>query len=190
MKEEFWKAIVECDPNYDQLFFYGLSTTGIFCKPSCKSRTPKREHVKIYYAASDAIAAGFRPCKRCRPSEPTWKSAEEDAATRLLEMIHDCYNQPVTLREMASRLYVSPFYLQRCFSRCMKITPGKYLTRIRIDEAKKQLLETDRNVSMIASRVGFRNSAYFAAVFQKETGCTPTQYRLQQKKQGKTGTTR
>ena len=64
---EKWDAVVHCDPTYDGQFFYGVKTTGIFCRPSCKSKTPLRENVEFFDEAAVASARGMRPCKRCRP---------------------------------------------------------------------------------------------------------------------------
>jgi len=69
MTDDMWKAIVECDSSYDGTFYYGLRTTKIFCKPSCKSKTPNRENVGIFATPENARRAGLRPCKRCRPDD-------------------------------------------------------------------------------------------------------------------------
>ncbi len=64
---EKWQAVVNCDKGYDGLFFYGVTTTGIFCRPACRAKTPRRENVVFFGNAEQAIEAGFRPCKKCRP---------------------------------------------------------------------------------------------------------------------------
>ena len=69
MNAEIWEAIIHCDPAYDGKFYYGVHTTGIFCRPSCKSKKPKRENVSTFKTIDEALSAGFRPCKRCRPEE-------------------------------------------------------------------------------------------------------------------------
>jgi AraC family transcriptional regulator of adaptative response / methylphosphotriester-DNA alkyltransferase methyltransferase len=177
MKEEFWRAIVECDPRYDGHMYYGLLTTGIFCKPSCKSRTPKRENVRIFYTPEEAKNAGLRPCKRCRPDDVSQRSFDKELAERLTQLIDECYHEPLTLQEMASRLFVSPFYLQKCFSRIKHMSPAKYLTLKRVECAKHLLAESQETITSIALQVGFRSSAHFSSVFHKETGHSPTGYR-------------
>lgn len=177
MNEAIWKAIVDCDPSFDGQFYYGLVTTRIFCRPSCKSKTPKRDHVKIFQTPAQAEQAGLRPCKRCRPEELAWRSADAELVQKLVEVIDSSYTEPLTLQQMAEKLFVSPFYLQRSFKRVMHISPGKYVTQKRMEQAKKLLAETSGSVTDIALQVGFRNSAHFASVFQKETLYQPTQYR-------------
>lgn len=67
MQERYWQAIVANDASYDGTFYYAVTTTGIFCRPSCKSRVPKRENVRVFQDRQTAVAEHFRPCKRCRP---------------------------------------------------------------------------------------------------------------------------
>ncbi|WP_442870390.1 Ada metal-binding domain-containing protein [Aneurinibacillus sp. Ricciae_BoGa-3] len=78
MKAEFWQAIVDCDQDYDGEFYYGVLTTGIFCRPSCKSRLPKINNVKLFQSIEDAENEGFRPCKRCRPQLLVNRSSAEE----------------------------------------------------------------------------------------------------------------
>lgn len=177
MNEESWRAIVACDPAYDGQFWYGVLTTGIFCRPSCKSRVPKVENIRIFSSPHEAKQSGLRPCKRCQPQAAKWLPADVELAKRAEQLITEYYQEPLTLPEMASRLFVSPFYLQRTFTRLMNCSPGKYLNQKRVEAAKKLLAETTRTVTDIAMQVGFRTSAYFTQVFHKETGLTPTQYR-------------
>ncbi|UFJ40756.1 helix-turn-helix domain-containing protein [Brevibacillus humidisoli] len=178
MNDWMWRAIASCDPAYDGQFYYGLVTTGVFCRPSCRSRTPKRDHVRIFYHPDEARQSGLRPCKRCRPEELDWRSPEEELAKKLVGLITDCYHETLTLADMSQRLFVSPFYLQRCFTRVMKMSPGQYLRKTRIEAAKQLLTTTDTTITEIAQQVGFHSSAHFSSVFHRETSCTPTEYRL------------
>ncbi|WP_134682635.1 bifunctional transcriptional activator/DNA repair enzyme AdaA [Brevibacillus migulae] len=181
MNEEMWQAIVDCDAAYDGLFYYGLITTGIFCKPSCKSKTPKQENVRIFASPAEAKATGLRPCKRCRPEEIAFRSPEEELVEGVTQLIHEHAHESLTLTEMAEKLFVSPFYLQKCFTRIKKVSPNRYLTLLRLEKAKSMLRQTDESITAIAFRIGFRNSAYFSSVFQKEIGCSPSAYRQMKK---------
>ncbi|WP_139491306.1 bifunctional transcriptional activator/DNA repair enzyme AdaA [Brevibacillus dissolubilis] len=178
MNDQQWHTIIACDTRFDGQFFYGVMTTGIFCKPSCKSRTPRRDNVRIFPTQADAIAAGLRPCKRCRPEETAFCSPEQELTAKLIRFIDDSYQKPLTLGDMADHLFVSPFYLQKCFRKTMNLSPFKYLTQKRVETAKSLLTTTDQTISQIAQAAGFHTSAHFSTVFQRETGSTPSDYRL------------
>ncbi|NGQ96782.1 methylphosphotriester-DNA--protein-cysteine methyltransferase family protein [Brevibacillus sp. SYP-B805] len=177
MNEEIWRAIVECDPAYDGQLYYGLVTTGVFCRPSCRSKTPKRENVRIFHTPSEARKAGLRPCKRCRPEEQEWRSHEEELARQLARLIDGHYAEPLSLQSMAARLFVSPYYLLRCFRRVMNTTPARYLQLTRLEHAKALLRDTGESITAVALQTGFASSAHFSAVFHKEVGCPPSAYR-------------
>ncbi|PYI56566.1 bifunctional transcriptional activator/DNA repair enzyme AdaA [Paenibacillus flagellatus] len=177
MNDEQWRAIVECDPAYDGVFYYGLSTTGIFCKPSCKSRTPKRDNVSVYPDNAAPLKDGLRPCKRCRPDAENGPTFEEELAERAARLVRERFREPLSLTAIADELYVSPFHLQKRFTKVMGMSPSKYLTLTRLEAAKSMLAETGDSVTAVALSCGFRSSAYFSAVFLKEIGMTPTAYR-------------
>lgn len=189
MNDEIWRAIVECDPKYDGQIYYGLVTTGVFCKPSCKSKTPKQENVRVFHSLADAKKTGLRPCKRCRPEELFQRSYDEELTDKLTHLINESYFEPLTLTKMASQLYVSPFYLQKCFTRVMDMSPAKFLTLKRLEIAKNLLRETQETITSIAMQVGFRSNTHFSAVFQKETEYSPTEYRQVTKNNIKSGVT-
>jgi AraC family transcriptional regulator of adaptative response / methylphosphotriester-DNA alkyltransferase methyltransferase len=177
MIEEYWKAIVECDKSYDGKFFYGVLTTGIFCRPSCKSRTPKMENVKIYKTITDAQNDGLRPCKRCRPELITGYSSIEQLVENVMEMISHSYATELTLHEIARRTFVSPFYLQRVFKQKTQMSPTQYLMLKRLEVAKSLLETSPLSITQIALRVGFKNSAHFSSIFAKAVGVPPSKYR-------------
>ena len=78
-EDEMYEAVISNDGNYDGLFFYAVKSTGIFCRPSCKSKKPLRENVRFFKNAAEARAAGFRPCKRCRSDLLSYRPMEEIA---------------------------------------------------------------------------------------------------------------
>lgn len=175
MEEKAWAAIVGCDPTYDGKFFYGVVTTGIFCRPSCKSKTPKKEHVRLFHSADEAVAAGFRPCKRCRPDRQA--RPEEEWIGEAIRFIDAHYTEPLPLRRLAALLHMSPCHLQRTFKRFAGCTPAEYIRKLRLDAAAKLLRTTNRPISDIAGRVGFASAASFSTVFQKQYGMPPSEYR-------------
>ena len=175
MNEEVWAAIVRCDPAYDGKFYYGVVTTGIFCRPSCKSKNPKKAHVRVFQSVEEAVAAGFRPCKRCRPDQRLWP--EEEWIEKAIQLIESRYAAPLTLHHLAAMLHISPYHLHRTFKRLVGRTPTEYIRAFRLDAATKLLLETDCPISEIAGQVGFPNAASFSTVFQKQYGISPSAYR-------------
>lgn len=177
MKQEQWNAIVACDGQFDGRFFYGVMTTGIFCRPSCKSRTPKQENVRIFSSPDEAFAANLRPCKRCRPEQQAWRGSNEELVERAKEMIERCYREELGLAEVANRLFVSPYHLHRTFRKIVGVTPAQFLNVVRLQEAKRLLSQTDRSVTEVALAVGFQSVSHFSSVFRKETGQSPSHYK-------------
>ncbi|MFC5530198.1 bifunctional transcriptional activator/DNA repair enzyme AdaA [Cohnella yongneupensis] len=175
MNEEQWQAIVSCDATYDSKFYYGVATTGIFCRPSCKSRTPARRNAKLFGDADEAIANGFRPCKRCKPEELMLPS--EAWVAKIATQIEERLSEPFTLEALAARMHGSPYHLQRTFKQVRGVTPAQYAQVLRIERAKALLEQTEMSVAVIAAQVGLSNAAHFATVFQSKVGLSPTRYR-------------
>jgi AraC family transcriptional regulator, regulatory protein of adaptative response / methylphosphotriester-DNA alkyltransferase methyltransferase len=177
MKTEYWQAIVDCDKEYDGEFYYGVLTTGIFCRPSCKSRLPKVNNVKIFRSVEEAENEGLRPCKRCRPQFMVNQSSAEELIAKVKQLIEASYAADLSLHEIASRCYVSPFYLQRVFKQVTQISPTQYLIKKRIEAAKQLIEQPAFSITEIALQVGFKNPAHFSSVFSKEVGLPPSKYR-------------
>ena len=177
MEQEQWKAIVMCDEEYDGRFLYGVMKTGIFCRPSCKSRTPKKENVRIFTSLDEARAAELRPCKRCRPEEQAWRGSNEELVKRAREIMERSYQEALSLNEVANRLFVSPYHLHRTFKKIVGATPAQYLNVQRMAAAKRLLTETELSVTEVAFAAGYQTAAHFSAVFRKETGRAPSAYR-------------
>lgn len=175
ISEEQWQAIIQNDKNYDDLFYYAVKSTGIFCRPSCKSRPPKKENVRIYAEAEEAILEGFRPCKRCKPSG--LRLPDEEWVTQIKEYIDDHFNESITLHTLADLCHGSPYHLQRTFKKVIGISPVEYMQQIRISKAKEYLLTTDKSLVEIGAAIGMSNIPYFITLFKKVTGITPIQYR-------------
>ncbi|MFD7521850.1 bifunctional transcriptional activator/DNA repair enzyme AdaA [Paenibacillus chitinolyticus] len=170
-----WQAIISNDSSYDGVFFYGVKTTGIFCRPSCKSKAPKPENTCIFQDAEQALQAQFRPCKRCKPTGR--RLPEDDWIEQITRYADNHYKQPLTLRTFSEICHGSPYHLQRTFKRIKGMTPLEYLQHIRIENAKSLLGNSDLSVSDIGSKVGIPNTSYFITLFKKKTGYTPAGYR-------------
>lgn len=174
-----WQAIKNNDQKQDHLFWYGVKTTGIFCRPSCPSRLPKRENVVIFKNPDDAMAAGFRPCKRCRPTEQL--VSNQVWVKEIDHVLNTHYREKLTLDRLASLVHGSPSYLRHVYKNLTGITPQQKLSSIRLAAAKKALRESQRPVEQIALASGMNSSAYFIHRFKAQYGLTPRQYRQEAK---------
>ncbi|WP_136605132.1 bifunctional transcriptional activator/DNA repair enzyme AdaA [Paenibacillus dokdonensis] len=178
LTDEKWQAIAENDESYDFKFFYAVKSTGIFCRPSCKSKLPNRGNVRIFQNAEQAIREEFRPCKRCRPTGERLPDREWVAV--MTEYMDKNFAEALTLEVLADVCHGSPYHLHRTFKKIMSMTPTEYLQNIRIGKAQAYLLTSSLSVAEIATRVGFPHTSYFIALFKKKTGLTPADYRKQE----------
>ncbi|MBE1556887.1 bifunctional transcriptional activator/DNA repair enzyme AdaA [Sporosarcina limicola] len=178
-KDTMWKATISCDPAYDGIFFYAVKTTGIYCRPSCKSRVPNEENASFFSYAEEAKRAGYRPCKRCRPD---LNCINYDPFDFILEdtmlLIKNNYDQNMSLHDIASSVGVSRFHLNRIFKERTGCTPRIYLEKIRVRKAKELLLITNFNSTEIGYKIGYQSISSFYNAFKKNTGFSPTQFRV------------
>ncbi len=173
-----WQALLDCDPSYDGQFFYAVKTVGVYCRPSCKSRTPLRKNVLYFQTTDEAEQAGLRPCKRCRPDMKNY-----DPAARLAgqaKKLMDChFNTRTLLKAELKRLGVSQSHLAIVFRQHYGLSPVQYLGHIRQQQACALLEKTTMPITDIAAATGFEGLASFYAFFKKQTGTSPAKYRQQ-----------
>lgn len=175
LTDEQWQAVLDNDSSYDGSFYYAVKTTGIFCRPSCRSKPPKRANIGSYLTAEQALAGQYRPCKRCKPTRQQLPDEEWIAiATGFIERN---YAEKLTLEVLANSCHGTPFHLHRTFRKVTGMTPVEYIQRIRIEQAKAQLLSTNAKVTAIGESVGLPNTPYFITLFKRMTGLTPEGYR-------------
>ncbi|MCY8535713.1 bifunctional transcriptional activator/DNA repair enzyme AdaA [Bacillus vallismortis] len=179
VSDEQWQAIVHNDASYDGQFFYAVKTTGIFCRPSCKSRLPKRENIGYFENTDQAQAAHFRPCKRCKPTGQ--RSPDEEWIAFITEYVDRHCDEKLTLDVLALLSHGTPYHLHRTFKKIKGITPVDYIQHVRIEKAKTLLATFDDPVSEVGKSVGLSNTSYFITLFKRKTGETPEAYRRQQK---------
>ncbi|MFG0215744.1 bifunctional transcriptional activator/DNA repair enzyme AdaA [Brevibacillus porteri] len=179
--DERWQAIIHNDVSYDDQFFYAVKTTKIFCRPSCKSKPPKRENVRVFQNASQAMREEFRPCKRCKPTGE--RLPDREWVAQITQYIDSHYNEKLTLEHLADMCHGSPFHLQRTFKRLMDMTPVEYIQKKRIERARELLVHSNNQIADVAQLVGMPNTPYFITLFKKMTGKTPSEYRQQYVKQ-------
>lgn len=176
-EEEMWQAVLAADATYDHLFFYGVASTGIFCFPSCTCRKPRREHVRFFSTREAALAAGFRPCKRCRPDLPAGRwSAGADLVTAVRRRVDEQLAW-VSVRGLAAELGLSQGALQRAWRELTGYPLHRYIRQKRLQRAAELLRDTDLPVLEVAAAVGFRTASAFYAAFRRVMGAPPAGYR-------------
>jgi AraC family transcriptional regulator of adaptative response/methylated-DNA-[protein]-cysteine methyltransferase len=170
-----WAAVLARDAQFDGRFVYAVSTTGVYCRPICPSRRPRRENVLFFPAPGTAEAAGFRPCLRCHPrnGEPTTTSAAVERARAHLEANLD---SPVTLAELAREVGLSPYHLQRTFKRLTGVSPKEYAAARRAGRLKARLRGGD-TVSRATYEAGYGSSSRVYEQSDTHLGMTPATYR-------------
>ena len=173
--EEMWEKIIACDPKYDGLFFTAVKTTKIYCRPSCRSRKPKKINVKFYHDIDEVEKAGFRACKRCQPEVDD--SPQLGLVRDIIAFLVNQYNQKVELKDIANHVGVSSYYLERLFKKETLETPRSYLEKIRVDKASYLLTSTSLTNLEICLEVGFQSPSNFYKVFRRLKNCTPSEYR-------------
>ena len=175
--KKVYQAVLERSDRYDGIYYTAIRTTGIYCRPSCRSRTPKPENVTIYSATEEAERDGYRACKRCQPEIRELHNPDTDIAGRVTTYIDQHYSESVSLNRLSEEIKVSPYHLQRVCKRVTGLTPAAYLQKVRLEKAKEELLKSDLEIRDISVLIGFKGTSHFIAVFQKVVGQTPQQYR-------------
>ncbi|HCE18656.1 MAG TPA: bifunctional DNA-binding transcriptional regulator/O6-methylguanine-DNA methyltransferase Ada [Anaerolinea thermolimosa] len=171
-----WRAVQIRDRDQDGKFVYAVRTTGIFCRPSCASRQPRREHVLFFATPEDALAAGFRPCKRCRPLETSAPDDRVWLVRQACSILEEEKETVLTLQMLARRLNISPTYLHRVFKEVTGMTPRQYTSLIRA-EAFKSHLRKGARVIEAQFEAGYTSSSRVVEASDRWLGMTPGQYR-------------
>jgi AraC family transcriptional regulator of adaptative response/methylated-DNA-[protein]-cysteine methyltransferase len=163
-----WGQVLARDSRAD--FFYGVMTTGVFCRPSCKSRTPLRGNVRFYETAEAAQAAGFRACKRCRPLEP----ARPSPVAQMCAYLERNIDTPVRLEQLGKLTKMSPFTAQRLFKQAMGATPAQYQRSLRATLLRSQLRDGKTDVTTAIYEAGYGSSS--RAYDNAPLGMTPRSF--------------
>jgi AraC family transcriptional regulator, regulatory protein of adaptative response / methylated-DNA-[protein]-cysteine methyltransferase len=171
--ERRWQAVQERDPRADGAFFFAVRTTGVFCRPSCASRAPRRENVEFFSTTGSAESAGYRPCKRCQPTSLPRELAIVERACKVLDADPQ---QRMTLQQLGDAVHVSPFHLQRLFSRIVGVSPRQYQAAQRAG-VLREALKGGRNVTRATHDAGFGSPSRMYEAAPAELGMTPSAYR-------------
>ena len=173
--DEMWEKVIACDRTYDGLFYTAVKTTKIYCRPSCRSRKPKRINVEFYSTMVEAESNGFRACKRCRPE--TEFSPDEELTRKVMAYLTANYKESINLPDIADHVGLSPFYLERVFKQETSETPRSCLEKIRIDKAAHLLKCTDLSNLAICFEAGFQSPSNFYRIFRKLKNHSPNEFR-------------
>ena len=174
------RARISRDARFDGKFFIGVTSTGIYCRPICPSRTSKPVNVRYYATAAAAAEAGFRPCLRCRPEAapgtPAWLGTCA-VVNRGLRMIHEGALDDCSVESLAARLGVSSRHLHRLFMRHVGASPITVAQTRRLHFAKRLLDETQLPITQIALASGFGSVRRFNDAFRDTYGRAPRELR-------------
>ena len=167
-----WEIALAKDRRFDGVFITGVHSTGIYCRPSCPARPPKRSNVEFFATAADAEATGLRACLRCRPDAV---ARDEAAVTRGIAMLRDAA-QTVPLERLGMATGYSPAHFQRLFKRAVGLSPAAFARALRIERAADALSAGERVTDAIYD-AGFSAPSRFYAASEGRLGMTPSAWR-------------
>jgi AraC family transcriptional regulator, regulatory protein of adaptative response / methylated-DNA-[protein]-cysteine methyltransferase len=174
--ERLWHAVMSRDTAQDGEFFYAVRTTGVYCRPSCPSRRPRRQNVQFFRTPVDAEKAGFRACQRCRPLEGRAGSGRAELVARICRYIEEHMEEPVRLVELSRVFGMSPFHLQRIFKSALGISPRQYAETCRMKSLKNGL-QSGKSVTESMHEAGYGSTSRLYEKTDGQLGMTPTAYR-------------
>src|SRR5205085_3378344 len=152
-----WQAVQARDTESDGKFVFAVSSTGVYCRPSCPSRRPRRENVMFFSKPQDAEHAGYRACLRCRP-QATGAGRQTEMVKAICRYIEQHLDEPVTLQRLSKEFRQSPFHLQRTFKAVLGVSPRAYADSCRMKQFKRDL-QAGRNVTRAMYDAGFSSSS-------------------------------
>jgi AraC family transcriptional regulator of adaptative response/methylated-DNA-[protein]-cysteine methyltransferase len=170
-----WQAVLARDAGADGQFVYAVASTGVYCRPSCPSRRPRREGVSFFAAPQEAEQAGYRPCRRCRPRS-SGPAGPERAVERARAFLDAHPDEPVTLEALGREVGLSPYHLQRTFKRLTGVTPKEYARARRLERLKACLREGN-SVTDAIYEAGYGSGSRAYEQSDAHLGMTPGTYR-------------
>jgi AraC family transcriptional regulator of adaptative response/methylated-DNA-[protein]-cysteine methyltransferase len=172
--DECWQAVLTKDSSHDGAFVFAVATTGVYCRPSCPSRRPRRENTSFYKSCEAAERAGFRACVRCRPKSMESRSAR--LVRSICRYIEQHLDDPITLALLSAEFEMSPFHLQRVFKKALGVSPKQYADSCRM-KLLKQRLQEGHNVTRALYDAGYSSSSRLYERTSSQLGMTPDKYR-------------
>ena len=176
-EEEMAQAMYVGDASFDGLFYTCVTSTGIFCFPFCPARKPRLENVRFARTRDEAVARGFRPCKRCRPDLEAGRRSYEALLMERVQSLVEQRLDRITIEELSTAVSMSPHHLMRLFRRSAGVPLHEYILRRRIARAREDLETGDVRVLDVGLHVGFDSPSAFYAAFTRIVGMPPGEYR-------------
>ncbi|MBQ4853701.1 bifunctional DNA-binding transcriptional regulator/O6-methylguanine-DNA methyltransferase Ada [Rhodanobacter sp. B2A1Ga4] len=170
-----WAAVQARDARADGSFFYSVRTTGVYCRPSCAARPARPENVTFHATAAEAERAGFRPCRRCKPDQPSLAQQHAVMVTAACRSIEQAELMP-TLEQLAKPAGLSPFHFHRVFKAVTGVTPKQYATAHRSRRVRSELGRS-ASVTEAIFDAGYNASSRFYETADQVLGMTPSSYR-------------
>ncbi len=170
-----WAAFIARDAAFDGEFFIAVETTGIYCRPSCPAKRAKRENVRFFATAAEAERAGFRPCKRCKPNEPSFVQQHSEKVKEACRLIETAEAEP-KLDDLAEAVGLSSYHFHRVFKSVLGVTPKAYAAAHRNKRVREELGRS-ATVTEAIYGAGFNSNGRFYATSSEALGMTPNQFR-------------
>lgn len=173
---DLWRAIKRRDYHYDEAFIFGVRSTGIYCRPSCPARTPRRNQVVFFLSPQLAERAGYRACKRCRPNDKSFATLQRTRIEETCSFINQNLDGRLSLAELGKSANLNPFYFQRLFKRVVGLTPRQYIEGIRLRHAKMSMSNGD-SVRSAIYKAGRNSTSWLYTNPYTKLGMRPSGYR-------------
>src|SRR5664279_3919084 len=170
-----WARVMASDVKADGEFFYSVKTTGVYCRPSCAARLPRPENVQFHTTAADAKTAGFRPCKRCKPDQPSMREQYAAKIAEACRRIESAEEEP-SLDDLAAHAGISRFHFHRVFKAITGVTPKSYAVANRAQRVRHKL-DQGGTVTEAIFDAGYNSNGRFYADSNKVLGMTPSTFR-------------
>jgi len=172
---ELWQAVLSRDASRDGSFVFAVRSTGIYCRPSCPARRPRREQVSFFQLPEAAEQAGFRACRRCHPRRAAGTDPQIELVRRICHAIDEHDEEPLTLKTLSTETGVSAHHLQRTFKNVMGISPRQYAESRRLDQFKTKV-KSGASVTDAMYDAGYGSSRGLYEKSSARLGMTPATY--------------
>jgi len=173
--EKMWQAVISRDPDQIGRFVYGVVSTGIYCRPGCPSRLPNRRNVRFFQRPAEAEREGLRACRRCGPAILAGKQKQIETVSRICTHLDTLTEETPSLEELGALVSMSPWHLQRTFTRLVGISPRQYVQAKRLGRFKHQLKKW--NVLQALYEAGYGSTSRVYEAGSASLGMTPATYK-------------